>query len=430
MSSLDGEVIFVKSQENDLTESLLERLDETEVIDLTSKLIKLQSVNPPGDTKDITRYLTTYLKDKGLDPKIIEPEQGKCGILLSAGRREIDKTLVLNGHMDVVPPGDTSQWDFPPFSGKLEDGYVHGRGASDMKGGLAGLVVAFVLAATTEEIPGQLQLMLVPDEETGGQLGTKYFLENFLEEADGCLIAEPSGKHSPTTGQKGSLWLEISTKGIPAHGSLYPLQGESAIMAMQKVIEVLSELPETPVEVPEKVKQVVELSQEVIEDEEGKEGLGEALHTITCNVGTIQGGDKVNKVPESCRIEADLRIPFGKTAEGVLEALKGKLEDRGVIAEVKKTRESADPNYTLPEEEIVDAVLKSLRTLQDEVTPNPTFQWASSDAKFFRQQGIPTLQYGPAELEGIHSFNEKVSTEDLIFATKVYLATIGNFMAR
>ena len=418
------------NESREIVGGLLEELDERKAVELTSRLIQFESVNPPGDMGEISRYLAGYLKNEGFDVRTYEPEAGRYGVLVEAGEGKIDRTLVLNGHMDVVPPGDTSRWDYPPYSGKLEDGYILGRGASDMKGGLAGTIVAFIAAAKYGKIPGKLILMLVPDEESGGCWGTRYFLENHLDTADGCLIGEPSGLFHPTIGQKGALWLKVTASGVPAHGSLYPFEGDSAIINMTEAIDVLSSLPDREVIVPEEVKEIVEYSKKVITERKVGNGghSGEALHTITCNIGTITGGDKVNKVPEQCEIEVDVRVPLGTTSDRVMKYVNGELEERDIQVKVERKKDSIEPNYTAPEEAVVTSVINSINSLQEEKEAGPTLQWASSDAKFFSQEGIPTVQYRPAELEGIHSFNEKVKTSDIEFATRVYLATIANFM--
>lgn len=416
----------MKNREENIADTFEQ--SEKEAVSLASKLIKFESVNPPGDVTEIANYLVEYLEKEDLEVRTFEPEEGRRGILAEVGDGNVDRTLILNGHMDVVPPGDISKWDFPPYSGKRENGFIYGRGASDMKAGLAGIVVAFITAAKSENMPGNLMLMLVPDEETGGCWGTKYFLENQINYADGCLIAEPSGIYHPTIGQKGALWLKISASGIPAHGSLYPFEGQSAIMKINEVIEVLSTLPERSVKIPDEIREIVDYSKEVIADRQGDGHGGEPLDTLTCNVGTISGGDKLNKVPESCEIEVDIRVPLGRTSEEVLKMIKDDLKSRDISVEIEAIKDPIDPNYTSPEEPIVTSVIDSINNLQDEKEAGPTLQWASSDAKYFRQHGIPTIQYGPAELEGIHSFNEKVKISDVKFATRVYTAIIGNFM--
>ena len=111
-----------------------------------------------------------------------------------------------------------------------------------------------------------------------------------------------------------------------------------------------------------------------------------------------------------------------------MKYVNGELEERDIQVKVERKKDSIEPNYTAPDEAVVTSVINSINSLQEEKEAGPTLQWASSDAKFFSQEGIPTVQYGPAELEGIHSFNEKVKTSDIEFATRVYLATIANFM--
>ena len=199
---------------------------EKQVSELTGELIRIPSENPPGDTREIATAIADYLKTVGLATQRLESKPNMLNVVgkLEAGG---GPTLILNGHMDVVPVGERDRWSWDPFSGHLQDGYILGRGASDMKGGLAALLVALSKIASFSDLKGSILFMAVPDEETGGEFGTRFLLEQGLT-GDACLIAEPSGQN-PTIGQKGNLWVNAIAHGVSAHGSLSPLVGENAI---------------------------------------------------------------------------------------------------------------------------------------------------------------------------------------------------------
>ncbi|WP_243671292.1 M20/M25/M40 family metallo-hydrolase [Vulcanisaeta sp. JCM 16161] len=108
---------------------------ENQIIDLTSRLIQIPSVNPPGYTVNIAGFIKDWLNNLGFRSEVREYAKDKPNVIARVGRGK--PVLILNGHMDVVPPGDETKWVYPPFSGKVVEGRVYGRGATDMKGGLA-----------------------------------------------------------------------------------------------------------------------------------------------------------------------------------------------------------------------------------------------------------------------------------------------------
>ena len=160
-------------------ERVFEDFRGDEVVELASKLIKIPSVNPPGDTSEIAAFVKDYLEEEGVAVELCEPAEKRVNLIAEIGERESDRVLVLNGHLDVVPIGDRSRWSFDPFSGEVRDGYLLGRGASDMKGGLAGIIYAFKrLVKFEDQLRGRLKLVCVADEETGGTCGASYLVEN------------------------------------------------------------------------------------------------------------------------------------------------------------------------------------------------------------------------------------------------------------
>ena len=174
-----------------------------ELIDLCSSLIQIPSENPPGDSTEITEFIANYLKQFGLESEWHESNDKMYNLLSSIGEEDQGKHLIYCGHTDVVPAGDLSKWDFNPFSGEVKDGWLLGRGASDMKAGLGGLIFVFALLKRLDiKLPGKLTLAIVPDEETGGEYGVPWLLEKGLIKGDGALIAEPSSPLNPTIGQK------------------------------------------------------------------------------------------------------------------------------------------------------------------------------------------------------------------------------------
>jgi len=410
----------------DLAEELRRWDVGAEAARLCSDLIRSPSENPPGDVAPVADRVAEVLDAAGFSTQRILGPNDRPNLVAERSFGP-GPTLLLNGHMDVVPAGDRSRWSFDPFGGEIRNGYVCGRGASDMKGGLAALLVALRWIADVPDLCGRITFMAVSDEETGGVDGTRFLLAGGVT-GDACLIAEPSGA-GPTIGQKGNIWIDAVTEGVPAHGSLSPWVGTNAILRMSKLIDAIYRVHEVDWPIPPDARRLIAGSQRLLRAE-GRPGPAEALGRVSVNVGRIYGGEKVNIVPGQCRAQFDLRVPIGVSTSHVWERIAAILEDAGFDpAAISLAAPPNEPNYTPPDDPFVESLVESIR----EITGRPaeaTLQWASSDARYFRYRSIPTAQYGPAELDGIHGFDERVSVAGLADAARVYALFIHRFLAR
>ena len=215
--------------------SLVENRKE-ELIQLCCEMIRIPSVNPPGEMDEMISYLCAYLEKHGIQYEIKKGKETAPNIIARMGQKD-GRVLLLNGHCDVVPVGNLEKWDFDPFCGEVRGGKILGRGTSDMKTGLAGLLFVMGLLADNQvALDGEVVLSIVPDEEVSGQFGTKWLVENGVIHGDACLIAEPTGSLNCEIGQKGCCWLKLTASGEPAHGSLAPFAGENAITRLLTVL--------------------------------------------------------------------------------------------------------------------------------------------------------------------------------------------------
>ncbi|NLB08234.1 MAG: M20 family metallopeptidase [Clostridiales bacterium] len=402
--------------------------NKKELISLCSDLIKIDSSNPPGDMGEITSFITNFLSKHKISWEILDKTGSTPNIIAKTGP-DSGCTLILNGHMDVVPAGDISKWDVPPFSGLVKDGVLHGRGATDMKCGIGGLLFALSMIVKHQvQLKGKALLTIVPDEEIGGPNGTKWLVENGITKGDACIVAEPSCHHNCEIGQKGSLWLKLIAQGKSAHGSLAPFAGDNAIEKLLKAIEAIRSVQDLQVFLPAKIEETMKLTKKVVREELLKQkGAEYILDHLTFNVGKICGGTKVNMVPDHAEAEIDIRIPVGLKADTVREKIEFLLKKSGIEGIQCVYNGYSDPNTTDQDEEIVETLAANVRAVAD-INLQKTFQWASSDTKFYRYAGIPTIQYGPANLEGIHSYNESVNIDEVVLCTKVYLGTIMDYL--
>ncbi|WP_338651773.1 ArgE/DapE family deacylase [Lysinibacillus sp. Y5S-8] len=413
-----------------LKAQLLEAVEkhQDELIAFCSKLIQIPSVNPPGDTTEITVFIENYLQDVGITYQKYEAADKMFNLVASIGSGE-GKELIYCGHTDVVPVGDLSKWEFNPFSGEVKDGWMLGRGASDMKAGLAGIIFATkLLKKLNIELPGKLTLAIVPDEETGGEFGVPWLLERGFVQGDGCLIAEPSSPLNPTIGQKGSYWFELEVRGEPGHGSLSPLAGRNAIVDAIRAIQEIRTLWDLEITIPEEVLPLIEVSKKYMREvEKDRLKYQEVLEKITVNIGTIEGGTKSNVIPDYCKVQVDCRLPFGITQEEVTEILKHKLDGLAIDYSIKRFGFKSVANYTPAENPVCQSIVENISFVTGQEAYG-VMQWASSDARHFRQYYIPVLQYGPAYLPSIHGYNEKVRVEDIVRCAKVYITAAVDFL--
>ena len=205
---------------------------------LCSRLVQIPSENPPGDTSVLASFIQEYLASRRIPVEWHEPMAGRPNLVATLGSGA--PNLVLSGHLDEFPAGPG--WTRPPFSGAIEDGRVWGRGAGDMKAGLAvALTIASLVRELEAPLAGRLTLAFASDEETGGRWGTEWLLANVPEvRGDACLIGESSGTWSIGIGEKGVLWLRLAAAGVSGH-SAYG-QGTSAIAKTLRAVKTIEAL--------------------------------------------------------------------------------------------------------------------------------------------------------------------------------------------
>ena len=223
-------------------------------------------------------------------------------------------------------------------------------------------------------------------------------------------------------GEKGAIWARITVKGVPGHGSLSPFIGDNAIVKSTNLIRELMKIMEMRAELPRDLIDVAEYSRNLLGSLVSREA-SKAIDHPTINFGIIRGGTKVNIIPDKCELEIDVRVPIGLSATEVTSRIRKVVEKYGEVEFVN----AGEPNYTPPNSEIVKVVEKNVKEIVG-IDPKPFLEWASSDARHFRRANIPTIHYGPAEMEGIHGYNERVKVKDLIKAAKVYLGVAIDYL--
>ncbi len=397
---------------------------QNELIKLVSDFIKIPSENPTGSMNEVVAFIKDYLSNSDIDFKEVTYNSKFPNIIATMGDNEDNKVL-LNGHADVVPVGDLDQWNFEPFGGEITDTKILGRGTSDMKAGLSGLMFAMkLLKESNAKIDGLLQLHIVTDEESGGEYGTKSLMENgYGKNAKACIIAEPTSNDNIEVGQKGSLNIKIKAKGVSAHGSIGNYVGENAIEKITTILSRIHELRKMKGNYKESQLKVLADSKEIARRALKAEGSENVIDHVAVNVGIIKGGVKDNMVPDYCEVAINCRLPIGVTCLDVEKRTREIVDELNLTGITLDFKYNCEANYTEDTTPLVRSLVKNAEEVwQKKITP--AYQWATSDARYYRHMNIPTIQFGPANLGGIHSYNEDVDIEDVVNSTKVYLSVL------
>lgn len=401
--------------------------EKGELLEICSDLIKIPSVTPEQN-EAIVDFVTAYLTASGIKNRVVRGPENTPSILAEVGLEE-GKTAVINGHNDVVPVGDLTRWNFSPYSGTITDKHILGRGTSDMKCGVG--MALFLLKMIQKHhlnLKGKLKLQIVHDEESGGEKGSMWLVDNgYADDIDFCLIPEPTSYNNVEVGQKGSMRVLITTYGTPVNGSIINYVGENAVHKMIKILNRLDEISKLKGVYSDEQQQVLKDSKNVIMDCFGVEGVEDAIDHVNVNIMRVDGGLGNSMTPEVCEALIGTLVPVGIPTQAVKDKIDQIIKEEkmtGVKVEYPRCKDGActDVNTEL----VKSAVDNAQQVWNRKVVP--AYQWATSDAKFFRYKGIPTIQYGPANTEGIHAYNENVDIEDVVNCTKIYFGILEDLI--
>lgn len=383
----------------------------------TAKLVEFPSLR--GDEEPAQDFLEQQFRRRGLEvdrwtldsPELRDhPGYGKSTVDNSVmtnvvgtfyPTETLGKSLILNGHVDVVPEGPESHWSRSPWDAEIKDGWMYGRGAGDMKAGLIANLYAFdAIKAANLELTGRLQLQSVVEEECTGNGSLAALIRGYS--ADAVLISEPE-EDSLVRANVGVLWMTIRVSGVPTHPREMTT-GFNAIDAAYDVIGALRKL------------------EEQWNAEKGDHPYFEDLeHPINFNVGEVRGGDWPSSVPAWCELRVRISTYPGTSADEALKAVSA-----CVMEEAKRQSFEVDvtpdgfyaEGYVLEPGSQAEELLKETHQAAF-ATELKTFTTPGYlDARVFVNYGnIPTLVYGPVT-EDIHGYDERVNIESLRKCTK------------
>ncbi|WP_353633179.1 M20/M25/M40 family metallo-hydrolase (plasmid) [Halobacterium sp. NMX12-1] len=402
---------------SDATPSEYVRAHRAELVALALDLLAIETSNPPGDTQEIVAKIEQFLDPLPVEVErfAVDPAKPNLLVRLPGGS---DHTLLYNGHLDTVP-FDADAWSHDPL-GERVDERVYGRGATDMKGAVASMLLGIqAFAATDTEPPVDLQFAFVSDEEVGGDAGLPALLNAGELDADACVIGEPTceeGRHSVTIADRGSIWLTLEASGEGVHGSR-PILGVNAIDRLYDAVGTMRERFGTQrLEIDADVAPIVEESVEYYAPSMGEAAARELFWYPSINLGVLEGGDAINTVPQSAHAEVDVRLTAGVHTPDVLAEIRECVADcEGItIADVSWSVGTAEA----PTSPLVEAVASTA----EEATGDHVFRRSATgggDAKKLRNAGIPTVEYALGT-DTVHAPDEYVPVDVLVDNAVVY----------
>ena len=395
------------------------------VLAIAERLIAAPSPNPPGDTHAAAAVAAACLADAipGVELALHRVSDAVTNVVARVYGSAPGRRVVFNGHLDTYPVGDPSGWSVDP-AGSVHAGRLYGRGAADMKGGIAASVVALAsLAENPAHWRGEAVITLAGDEESMGPLGTRWLLDHVPHaRGDAVIIGDAGSPRVLRFGEKGFLWAEIDAVGRPAHGAHVHL-GDNAVDRLRAALDrVSAALATLPVDAPSTVTDSIAQSRAISEPLAGA-GEGDTLGRLTVNVGRFEGGTSPNLVPSSARAAIDIRVPVGLSVGAVEAALEAALDDPSVTLRVLRR---FAPNYTASDHPLV----RLCAAAAAEVTDMPVavnMRVGGSDARWFRMEDIPTVVYGPTP-HGMGGPDEYVTIDELDQVARVHALTAFDFL--
>jgi acetylornithine deacetylase/succinyl-diaminopimelate desuccinylase-like protein len=427
------------------------------VTQLLQELIRFDTTNPPGNETACIAFVQGLLEEAGCETTIYAKDPARPNLVSRLPGGDAPP-LLLQGHVDVVTTAG-QDWKHPPFEGRLEDGFVWGRGALDMKAGVAMMIVAFLRAKRENvRLPGDLVLVVLSDEENGGDFGARFLVEEHPELFAGVRYAlgefggftlHVGGKrfYPIQVAEKQICWLKATVRGPGGHGAMINRGG--TVARLGKLLNDLDR-KRLPVHVTPVVRDTVEaiaatlprrqalvlrsllkprLTDQALKLLGPQASMFEPMLRNTVNATIVRGGAKINVVPSEIELELDGRALPGFTPEQLIAEVHGIVGDDVEIELVRH-----DPGLAEPDLGLFDTLGAIVRELDPEGVPVPLLQIGVTDGRFFSRAGIQTYGFLPMRLpEGfafnklIHAADERIPVDGLEFGAEAVWRAVQRF---
>ena len=400
---------------------VLRKIDADEVVELTRSLVRIPSVYRPGDPEAtearVADFVEAWLRREGFEVEIQAVAPGRPNVIGWLGdKRPGQKSLLLEGHTDVVTEGDPATWSYPPFGADLVDGRIYGRGTADMKSGLAAaMVAAAAFKRAGVGLRGKLVVGALVDEEDG-MIGVRHLCGTPIgRELDAAIICEPE-ENELCLEQRGVVWARFRVRGKMAHGAM-PEAGINPIAGLGRLLAAAPALER-------RLRKACEKSRH--------------LKPPTVTPTIIQGPPPKVGVPQSNVIPAvaettfDIRLTPGITSDDIRAELEAVCHaaagQSGLKVEWEPVNAFRLATKVDPSEALVQAMIRGVKQATKRA-PRYGGVPGSTDGTILRMQlGIPIVTCGPGDRLIPHQVDEFVSTDQVVEAAKIYVASALNYL--
>ncbi len=426
--------------------------------ELLQQLIRFDTTNPPGNEKPCIEFIAGLLDKAGVSTKTISLATQRPNLIARYPGEGKAPPLLMYGHVDVVTT-ENQAWKYPPFEGRLVDGYIWGRGALDMKGAVAMMVSALIRAAATNIKPaGDIILTVLSDEEAGGAYGAKYLVDQHPEEFSGIKYAIGEfGAASMYIGkkvfypiqvaEKQACWMQASIKGPAGHGSM-PIKG-GAMAKLGRLLKQLDSIAMPPHITPVTREMIQAIAAELpppnsvilnqllnplltgtilkMLGEKGRQFKPLLYNTISPTV--VHGGSEINVIPSEIRLQLDGRLLPGYSPADMLQELRQTIDPNIPFEILQYVPTTLTPNMTL-----FPKLSEIIKAMDPDGHPIPMMLPGVTDARYFAALGIQTYGFTPMKLppdfsffETIHSADERIPSDAVDFGTNAIYRLIQEY---
>ncbi len=405
-----------------LLSRVFEHIGAEEVVELTRALVRIPSVYRPGEPganeAEVAAFVESWFRREGLPVDVQPVAPGRPNVLAWVGEKEPGRRcLLLEGHTDVVTEGDPKDWARPPFAAEMIDGRIYGRGAADMKSGLAAAMVALAAFRRADVTPkGKLVVGALVDEEDA-MLGVRHLVTTAAgRELDAAIICEPE-QNELCLEQRGVVWARIRARGKMAHGAM-PEAGVNPITALGAILASVSALEK-------RLRKQCEKSRHLKPPT--------ATPTIIQGPPRGVGAPQSNVIPATAELTLDVRITPGIGSEGIQAELEGLCRAAEAAVPGVKVEWEAVNAFRLAtkvekSEALVQAMIHGVRKATGSA-PRYGGVPGSTDGTILRMElGIPIVTCGPGNRLIPHQVDEYVEAKEVADAARIYAAAALKYL--
>ncbi|EMF0074148.1 ArgE/DapE family deacylase [Enterococcus hirae] len=374
-----------------------------EKIAILQELIRIKSVN--GNEGEVAAYLNQLLNQHGIQGEIISHTEGRDNLVATYHNGQ-GRVLGLSGHMDVVSAGDESNWTYPPFAAEIKGNRLYGRGATDMKSGLAAMVIAMIeLKESGKPFNGTIKLLATVGEEVG-ELGSEQLTKaGYVDDLDGLIIGEPTNYHLMYT-HMGSINYTVVSHGKEAHSSM-PQEGYNAINHLNEFITRANE------------------QMDALANDFQNSALGKTIHNVT----VINGGNQVNSITSQAQLQGNIRSIPEFPNDQIIDLLQKIVDElnEGTNYHLELTIDyNKTPVKANPDSSLIHHIQKQFKQ------PLPLVgAAATTDAAEFTKSAhsFDFVVFGPGVVNLPHQIDEYVEIDNYLDMIDTYQAIILSYLA-